>query len=50
MSGVTYFARWGLSINEGSGPVNVHFRWTPHVFIYLYLFGLRLSWCSLKKG
>jgi hypothetical protein len=48
MKSVTYFRRWGFSINEGGGPVNVHMQWRNErcrLFIYLYLFGRRWSYC-----
>ena len=39
MKGITYFKRWGLSINEGGTPFNIHIRWKPYFFIYIYFFG-----------
>ena len=47
MKGATYLRRWGFSINEGAGPVNVHLRWWPCAFcwfsFWLSLWGLQVS-------
>jgi len=44
MKGIYYLDRHGLSINEGSGPVNFHLSWKPSFFVYVYLFGRRFYW------
>lgn len=43
---MTYFRWWGFSINEGSGPVNIHVSWfTTHwLFFYIFAFGWRWHW------
>ena len=41
---ITYFEKWGFSINEGGGPVNIHISWNcPHKF-YFYLFIYKWDW------
>lgn len=43
--GVTYFRRWGFSINEGAGPLNIHVRWgRGQIGFYVYALGKRWSW------
>lgn len=51
---LTYFRRWGFSINEGAGPVNVHAQWNRdwcYLFFYLYVLGARFSfvWRKARK-
>jgi len=42
--GVTYFRRWGFSINEGQGPFCIHVEWFTiwWFFIYVCVFGKRV--------
>lgn len=49
---VTYFRRWGFSINEGGTPANIHASWGVGywLFAYVYLFGLRAWFCIGKTG
>lgn len=44
---LTYFKRWGFSINEGGTPVNLHAQWGTFckLFVYVYFFGFRWSGC-----
>ena len=56
MRGCTYFRRWGFSINEGSGPVNVHMSWAwpkhrlgEWFFFYLFAFGRKWSYLKCKR-
>lgn len=35
MKGLTYFKRWGFSINEGRFP-NIHFSWSGPFGLYFY--------------
>jgi len=47
MNGVSYFRKWGFSINEGGTPINIHIQWFrpwTWFFIYLYIFGKRFHW------
>lgn len=49
---LTYFRRWGFSINEGGGPVNLHMQWFRPwcwLFIYLYAFGKSFSFVIKRK-
>lgn len=46
MKGLTYFKKWGFSVNEGAGPINLHMSWYDGLFVYVYLFGWRWSWFS----
>jgi hypothetical protein len=50
---VTYFRRWGFSINEGGGPANIHMQWNRgafRFFFYVYVLGLRWSFCIKRRG
>lgn len=52
MRGITYFRCNGFSINEGSGPVNIHMSWCRYglrFFFYIYFFGLQFSWAWKKR-
>lgn len=42
MKGLTYFKRWGFSINEGVFP-NIHMTWGNGLFVYIALTGT-LRW------
>jgi hypothetical protein len=42
MKPVTYFKRWGFSINEGGTPFNIHMSWNKKFFMYMYFFGKRI--------
>jgi hypothetical protein len=53
MSGLTYFAPWGFSVNEGAGPANIHAQWNRGAFrflFYVYVLGLRWSFCIKRRG
>ena len=56
MKGVTYFNKWGFSVNEGEGPINFCVLWRrpplheeSWLFIYVFVYKWRFSWnFSLK--
>ena len=39
MNPVTYFRKWGFSINEGGTPINITMMWRDTLFFYMYFFG-----------
>ena len=49
MTPVTYFRKWGFSINEGRTPINIHIRWDYKFGFYLYFFGKRIYWFKGNK-
>lgn len=51
MKGITYFSRHGFSINEGSGPINIHVSWRwPWIGFYVFVLGWRWYWFRRKDG
>ena len=48
MNTVTYFRKWGFSINEGGTPVNITMMWRDRLFFYLYFFGKRIVFGGKK--
>ena len=49
MKGLTYFRKWGFSINEGGTPINIHMQWNNKFGFYLYFFGKRIVFVKGKN-
>ena len=49
MKGLTYFRKWGFSINEGGTPINIHMQWKNKFGFYLYFFGKRIVFVKGKN-
>ena len=48
MNPVTYFRKWGFSINEGGKPVNITVAWNRRLFFYMYFFGKQIVFGGKK--